>query len=212
MTTAAPGRELSPATSKQIDLMLAQYQLLSEDIRHLENAAERAFGVGIALVSGFLAFAYQERINEVYFVATPAYLGLLLYASNQWTSIFWKGGYKRHLEEKINTLAGADVLGWEQFAEHTRGKLSVTFSMFGLFLVAGMVAVFAVSCMRILEIFGLVPAAGFAAVCALLLASLVFSIMQGSKRFGETVRDAKALDALNAKAKAPPAAAKPSKR
>lgn len=180
-------------TALHIDLLMAQYKGLSDDIRNLESATERVFGVGIALVSALVAFAYKERIDEIYFITAPAYLGLLLYAANQWNSVFWKGGYKRYLEDRINDLAHASVVGWEQFAEHSRARLSASYAMFGAFVLISLFAVFGISLVRIKFFFGPFAVLAFALTCGVLFLCLMYSIWKGTSMFSQSYADAKAL-------------------
>ncbi len=183
--------------------MLAQNQLLSEDIRHLENAAERAFGVGNRAGLRFLAFAYQERITRS--ISSPLRLSRPSSSMPQTSGPAFSGRaatsaiWRRRSTRSPSRCIGLGTVCRAYAGQAFRHLLHVR----GLF-----------SCRRHIAVFRCLVHAHprFSASCPPPACRRLrtpagqpcVQLMQGSKRLGETVRDAKALDVLNAKNKSCP--------
>lgn len=150
--------------------------------------SEKMLSVGFTMISALIVYCLKENIREVYFASTPAYLGLLLFMSSQYNTVFWKGGHKRAIEKQVNLIAGRNILFWEELAEHGRKRFTFQNAMFGAFLLLTVVAVFVFSTVMIYKIFGIGKAATYSAVSVFLFAALVLSVLDGAKRFRESLR------------------------
>lgn len=179
--------------SQHIELLLSQYNILSEDIRSVEAMSEKVLGVGFTLISALIVYCLKENISEIYFASTPAYLGLLLFMSSQYNTVFWKGGHKRSIEIQINTITGRSALIWEELAENGRRRFTFQNAMFGAFLLLSLLAVFSFSATRIWTYFGSVSAIAYGIVSTVLFFSLVLSILDGAKKFEESIRASQSL-------------------
>jgi hypothetical protein len=171
-----------------LEILLEQYRILSDDIRAVESMSEKMLSVGFTMISALIVYCLKENIREVYFASTPAYLGLLLFMSSQYNTVFWKGGHKRAIEKQVNLIAGRNILFWEELAEHGRKRFTFQNAMFGAFLLLTVVAVFVFSTVMIYKIFGIGKAATYSAVSVFLFAALVLSVLDGAKRFRESLR------------------------
>jgi uncharacterized membrane protein YdcZ (DUF606 family) len=187
-TTNAKLQKARNLRFQKLELLTTQYKILSDDIRQLESMSEKVLSVGFALISASVAYAYKEGIKEIYFVATPAYLGLLLFISNQYNSVFWKGGHKRYLEDEINQLVGKPTLIWESIAHNSRKRITLANAMFGTFVVGFLAAMFVTSFLQIQQKFSSAISMYFVTACTLLLLCVVISVMQGSGRYMESFR------------------------
>jgi hypothetical protein len=101
-----------PNTQKEIDILMKEYERLAADIRGIETMIEKVVGFGITLVGAGFAYGVQQNIIEMFFFLPIALIGVLLYAILQYHNMFWFGGYKRAVEERINELSGKVVLNY----------------------------------------------------------------------------------------------------
>jgi hypothetical protein len=184
--------------SQDVELLLSQYKILSEDIRSVEAMSEKVLGVGFTLISALIVYCLKESIREIYFASTPAYLGLLLFMSSQYNTVFWKGGHKRSIEIQINIITGRNTLIWEELAEHGRKRFTFQNAMFGAFLLLSLLVVFLFSLTRIWTYFGFSPAIAYGMISVVLFFSLVLSILDGAKKFEESKRASLAIFGANA--------------
>ena len=137
-------------TSKmRLEVLLKENDRLSTDIRAMEQTAERYLTGGLAIIAAAMAYggtptnstnASNDRIFVWYFVPL-ALFGLMIMTIDKYRNIMWLGGYKRAIEEKINTLLSDSVACWETFMEAQRAKPDVIF--IGLALFTGGFQVFA---------------------------------------------------------------------
>ena len=114
-------KELSNEHS--IATLMAEYERVSADVRGIETMNDKVVGFGITLVGAGFAYGVQQNIIEMFFFLPIALIGVMLYAILQYYNIFWFGGYKRAIEDKVNHLAGGILLSWETIITKRRRRL-----------------------------------------------------------------------------------------
>src|SRR5207253_1081521 len=102
-----------------------EYERLATDIRGIETANDKAIGFGLTIVGLGLAYGIKESLAMVFLFLPIALMGVFLYGTLQYHNLFWLGGYKRAVEEKINELAGRNVISWEALVQMRRGRVNV---------------------------------------------------------------------------------------
>jgi hypothetical protein len=115
--------EIQTEKSAQIQVLLKEYERVCSDIRAIETMNDKVVGFGLTLVGAGFAYGVQQNIVEIFFFLPVALLGVLLYAVLQYHNMFWFGGYKRAVEEKVNELSSGPVLNWEALVADQRGRI-----------------------------------------------------------------------------------------
>lgn len=107
------------------EFLQKEYDRLSTDIRAIETNNDKAIGFGLTVVGVGLAYGFKEQLAQVFLFLPIALMGVFLYGVLQYHNLFWLGGYKRAVEEKINKLAGRKVVCWEELVHEKRGRTNV---------------------------------------------------------------------------------------
>ncbi len=137
-----------------------EYQRLASDIRGIETGNDKAVALGLTVIGAGFAYGIKENVSYVFPFLPVALIGVFLYGTLQYHNLFWLGGYKRAVEEKINELAGRTVICWEDLVEHRRKRVNVINVGLTLVYVAVLVAMTGISSDRTIKAFG--PAYGMA--------------------------------------------------
>jgi hypothetical protein len=108
-----------------IQALLREYERVCTDVRAIETMNDKVVGFGLTIGGAAFAYGIQQHLGEVFFVVPVALIGVFFYATLQYHNMFWFGGYKRAVEERINALSGTTVLGWEALVETRRRRVNV---------------------------------------------------------------------------------------
>jgi hypothetical protein len=104
-----------------IDVLLKEYDRVCNEIRSIESSNEKAVGFGLTIVGAGFAYGIQQNALEIFYFLPVALVMVVCYAILHQSYVFWFGGYKRALEEKLNLLIGDRVLAWERIVAEHRG-------------------------------------------------------------------------------------------
>jgi hypothetical protein len=171
-----------------IDLQtfLKEYERVSSDIRVIEAMNDKVVGFGLTIVGAGFAYGIQQNLLLTFFFLPLGFLGVFFYATLQYHNMFWLGGYKRALEEKINELSERTVLRWEALVETRRQRVNViNASLVSIYLVL-LVSAVAYSFARIIANFSPMIAYAFAVVILTFAVLLVISIGQMFRAFARS--------------------------
>jgi hypothetical protein len=139
---------------------------------------DKVVGFGLTIVGAGFAYGIQQHLLQAFFFLPLGFLGVFFYATLQYHNMFWFGGYKRALEEKINDLSGRTVLRWEALVETRRERVNViNASLVSIYLVLLLSAV-AYSFAQIVANFSPVVAYAFAMVILTFTILLAMSVHQ----------------------------------
>lgn len=109
-----------PSAHPDIAVLVKEYERVSADIRTIEGMNDKVVGFGLTLVGAGFAYGVQQNLVEVFFFLPIALIGVMLYALLQYHNMFWFGGYKRAIEDRINQLSGHTVVCWEGLVARRR--------------------------------------------------------------------------------------------
>jgi len=112
-------------TNANIQTLLKEYERASVDIRAIETMNDKVIGFGLTIIGAGFTFGIQHSILPVFFFLPLAFIGVFFYATLQYYNMFWLGGYKRALEERINLLSNYNVLCWEALVETRKERVNI---------------------------------------------------------------------------------------
>jgi protein-S-isoprenylcysteine O-methyltransferase Ste14 len=104
----------------KIDLLFKECDSVGQAIRNFSLLAERISALGLAVIAAGLAYGIKEKINEILLFLPFAFFLVMLYGIHILTEGISLGGYKRHLEGRINNIFGEHLLLWELFIAKER--------------------------------------------------------------------------------------------
>lgn len=175
-------------------VLLKEYERLCTDIRSIESANEKILGLGFTLIGlGATAGIFQE-VAPIFFVLPIAVVGIIAYAAVSYLCIFSMGGYKRHLEDLINSHAGETLLLWEQLVRF-RERTSINGHVLRMIYLVISVSIFAISILQLSEHYGLIVAWAMGALLFMLVGAVYVGIRQMNSVFDRTYAKAKELHA-----------------
>lgn len=90
-----------------------------ESISHLHDGGQKAVSLGVGIFSIALPIALKFDAIEAVFALSVLLSGLAFYALNAYVEVLALGGYRRHLEEKLNEQLGVSVLTWDSHVAPT---------------------------------------------------------------------------------------------
>ena len=110
---------------KERDVLIMEYERLCGDIRSIEAMNTRVVGLGLTVIGTGFAYALRED-RSVTFIFLPVLLyGVFFFAALQYYDVYWMGGYKRSIENRINALSGKILLQWETLIETKRKRANL---------------------------------------------------------------------------------------
>jgi FtsH-binding integral membrane protein len=180
-----------PNTQKEIDILMKEYERLAADIRGIETMIEKVVGFGITLVGAGFAYGVQQNIIEMFFFLPIALIGVLLYAILQYHNMFWFGGYKRAVEERINELSGKVVLNWETLIAKQRGRIHTINATMATVYVTAVVGVTWYSLVKIFSTQDFWLALIYAWIVLSFLVLAGFSIREMTSAYGRAYKDSR---------------------
>lgn len=105
----------------KIELLVKQYDDISNEIRNINNIQHKLITIGILLFTGVLIYGIDhqttnpELLTLLILFFQLIFLGLLLFGLFTHGGIMSLGGYKHFLEEEINANFGEDLFLWQSF-------------------------------------------------------------------------------------------------
>lgn len=109
--------------NSSLDILLKEYDQVSEWVRSLFLSSEKLIGFGVALVTVGLSYGLKEKVYEVLLLLPIVLSGVLLYAAHLTTGLRAVAGYKKYLEERINEALGGEYLLWESHLAKSQHRL-----------------------------------------------------------------------------------------
>lgn len=104
------------------DVLFREYESVGQVIYTLFLTSEKIIALGFTVIAAGLTYGLKEEINEILLFLPVAVFGVLFYGVHLFTELMSLGGYKRHLEEKINVSVGENVVLWQLFIAKGRHK------------------------------------------------------------------------------------------
>jgi hypothetical protein len=122
-----------------LDALIKESERLSADIRSLEAMNEKFLGFGITIIGAGLAYGIKEEVAPMFPGLPIALFGVLYMMLDRLRSMMWLGGYKREIEDRINSLSGFRIANWERLVVESRGRgdiivISVSITLFLILL------------------------------------------------------------------------------
>lgn len=174
----------------KINLLIKECDSVGQGTRTLFLSSERVIALGFTIIAAGLTFGIKEKILEILLFLPIAVFGVLLYGIHISTELMSLGGYKCHLEEKINITLGENVLLWELFiAKERHGAFGGTFLYLIYALFLGL-AVF-ISLSTALQHYTKSTFWGIVIVILFLTVALIISLYKMNKAFDRTYQIAK---------------------
>jgi hypothetical protein len=165
-----------------------EYERLATDIRGIETANDKAIGFGLTIVGLGLAYGIKENLALVFIFLPIALMGVFLYGTLQYHNLFWLGGYKRAVEEKINELAGRSVISWEALVQMRRGRVNVINIGLTLVYLGIFVAVASISTERVWSAYNYKIGLPFVAIEVALAALLALGVRRVFHGYDEALK------------------------
>ena len=131
-----------------------EYERVASDIRGIETSNDKAIGFGLTVVGVGLAYGVKEDIAVVFLFLPIALIGVFLYGILQYHNLFWLGGYKRAVEEKINEISGRTVICWEDLVQTQRRRVNAINIGLTVVYVVVLIAVASISSEKVFAAFG----------------------------------------------------------
>lgn len=164
--------------NKDRDTLEKEYARLSSDIHAIETGNEKAIGLGLSVISIGLAYGIKEKIDVVFLMLPIALIGVFLFGTLRYYNLFWLGGYKRAIEEKINELAGRTVICWESLVHTQKRRVNVINGTLASVYLGFLVAVTWISIQRIVDAYGLFVGLIYGAIELCLSIFLFWGVVQ----------------------------------
>lgn len=161
-----------------IAILLQEYERASTDIRAIETMNDKVVGFGLTIGGAAVAYGVQAKIIEIFFIVPIALIAVFFYATLQYHNMFWLGGYKRAIEDYINSRSGHVVLGWEALVETRRKRVNIINASLVSIYLALLVTATGYSLYRIIPTQPHTIGLLYSAVVVLLMVLLVFAVRQ----------------------------------
>lgn len=175
-------------------VLLEEYQRLCVDIRSIESANEKILGLGFALIGLAATAGIYQKVDPIFFVLPIAVVGLIAYATVSYLCIYSMGGYKRHLEDRLNERIGERLLVWEEIVRH-RERTSVSGHVLRVIYLVISVAIFALSILQLGEAYGLRVGVAMSVLLFVLTTAVLVGVRQMSTIFNRSYDLARKLHA-----------------
>jgi hypothetical protein len=125
-------RRLEVKEARVLDTLIREYDNVSQELRARIVTNTSIVGFGVTTVGGGFAYALSQRNHELLIMLPLALFGVLLFALFNATGIMLLGGYRHHLEERLNEILQERVLIWEDVVKSLRhyGFATLSFYVF----------------------------------------------------------------------------------
>lgn len=167
--------------------MQKEYERVASDIRGIETVNDKAIGMGLTVVGIGLAYGIEKDLVLVFAFLPIALFGVFLYGTLQYHNLFWLGGYKRSVEEKINELAGRNVIAWEAIVQNRRGRVNVINAGLATVCLTVLTSIIAISTMKVYLKLGMGFGLAFAIVELTLAALLLLGVRRMFRGYDEAL-------------------------
>jgi hypothetical protein len=107
-----------------LNTLMSEHKRICDDIRLIEAASDKILGFGLTILGIGLTYGIEKQMTEFVIFLPIALLGVFTYAARRADMVFWLGGYKRAIEEKLNMQVGTTVLHWERLMTVRRRRLN----------------------------------------------------------------------------------------
>ena len=172
------------------EVLLKEYDHVSQSVRNLFLATEKSMGLGVALTTVGLAIGLKEKLYESLMLLPIVFAAALLYALYLTTELRAIAGYKKHLEEKINEMHGEELLLWETQIAKSRHRLWGQKVFYFVGVVLFLISVYA-SLDTARQHYSLPVFISLIVIEIVLAAGLLISVIEMFKSFGLTYEVAK---------------------
>ncbi len=95
------------------EVLLKEYERINQEINNYLSIIDRNIGFAMLILGGGAAYGLKENLRLVLLIVPFGVFGIYIYALHLLTAISALGGYKKGLEEKINSIIGKNLLMWE---------------------------------------------------------------------------------------------------
>lgn len=174
------------------EVLLQEYQRLCVDIRSIESANEKILGLGFTLIGLAATAGIYQEVAPIFFVLPIAVVGLIAYAAVSYLCIYSMGGYKRHLEDRLNEKIGERLLVWEEIVRY-RERSSVNGHVLRVIYLIIAVSIFVLSILQLSETYGLRVGLGMATLLLVLTTAVLVGVRQMTTVFQRSYTLAKRL-------------------
>lgn len=174
------------------DVLLQEYLRLCAEIRSIESTNEKVISLALTVLGFAAAFGIARDISIAFLLLPVAFIGLMTFAAMNYVSIFSLAGYKKHLEDLINEVAGEKLLLWERLVPEREKRNLLGGLMVSIYVLAG-TAVCVVSIWQLYSDYSWRVAGGVSVGLLFMLVALGFGIRQMNKTAGETYARSKLL-------------------
>jgi len=99
----------------KIELLIKECESTGQAIRTMLLTNEKVMALGFTIISTGLVYGIKEKVSEILLFLPLAVFAVLFYGIRITAEIMSLGGYKRYLEENINSILRENVLLWESF-------------------------------------------------------------------------------------------------
>ncbi|MDA2920747.1 hypothetical protein MYX76_14870 [Desulfobacterota bacterium AH_259_B03_O07] len=99
-------------------VLLKEYEKVSQEIILYISTSDKVIGIGILILGFGFAYGIKENLEEILLMIPIAVFGVYFYALYLLTCLFSLAGYRKSLEEKINSLVGNKILLWDSEIWH----------------------------------------------------------------------------------------------
>jgi hypothetical protein len=102
---------------KKVDVLLAEYKILSEEIKERIGRSDKIISVGLTIVGAGVVYGMKENMKEILIFLPIGLYCVIFYAVFNTTIVMTLGGYRKYLAEKINICFDEELLLWENIAK-----------------------------------------------------------------------------------------------
>jgi hypothetical protein len=99
--------------SDALGALLQEAELVHQAIRGVFLFSERVVALGLSIISLAATVGIAEGHAELLLILPFAVLGVLGYGVHLGTELLYLGGYRWHLEDRINQILDRDFLTWD---------------------------------------------------------------------------------------------------
>lgn len=175
----------------ELQALLKAYEIAGQEIISLTAKTEKVIGLGFTLLGALILYGLKEQIKEVLILAPVGAFVIALYSISVFLAVMALGGYKKYLEERINTILGKEILRWEivTVRELVHGNMpgkTVSFLFAFLLLLISFLGL-----KSTLKFYGIEFFVGFAALLISLFVVSIASIVKMSKAFDKAYQHSK---------------------
>lgn len=166
----------------QLNLLTKESEHVATTIRQLEQSGQRIIALAVTVLGLGLMYGVKEGVAEILLVLPLVLFGIASYAVHTYTEVVALGGYRRYLEEMLNSIAGAPSLRWESAISHQRHGTAAQFFLYSVYILIIIISV-AVSLHTAVKLHGVWLAVPLGIVALVYGAGLLVSVRAMFKAF-----------------------------